>query len=98
MQDYFNEREQQWKNGKIQSKLSKNNSNFLISIFSYQFHFMRDLPNHNTEILGGLWGANVYMNISRTISMITDMYAMGPDGRRGADQIIIAKVIWPSAR
>ena len=59
---------------------------------------MRDSPTHKHEIMGGLWGANIYTNISQTSSMIREMYAMGPDGRRGADQIIIAKTVWPSAR
>ena len=30
--------------------------------------------------------------------MIKGMYDLGPDGRRGADQLILAKVVWPSAR
>ena len=59
---------------------------------------MRDSPTHKHEIMGGLWGANIYMNISRTSSMIREMYTLGPDGRRGADQLIIAKTVWPSAR
>ena len=66
--------------------------------FRYQFHIMRDSPTHKHEIMGGLWGADNYVNISRTSSMIQEMYALGPDGRRGADQIIIAKKVWPAAR
>ena len=65
---------------------------------SFQFHIMRDLPLHTTPMLGGLWGANNYMNISKTEIMRTELFNMVPDGRYGADQNTLVNKVWPVAR
>ena len=59
---------------------------------------MRDLPQHGTPMLGGLWGADNYRNISLTESIRTDLFNTVPDGRYGADQNILVDKVWPVAR
>ena len=59
---------------------------------------MRDLPQHSIPMLGGLWGANNYLNITRTLALRTELFNMIPDSRYGADQNILVDKVWPVAR
>ena len=53
---------------------------------------------HTTPMLGGLWGADNYINISTTEAMRTELFRMAADGRYGADQNILVDKVWPVAR
>ena len=55
------------------------------------FHIMRDHPHHTIPILGGMWGArgeSLY-----DLRKLLDSFQ--PDGLKGADQIFLAKYIYP---
>ena len=59
---------------------------------------MRDLPQHTAKILGGLWGADNYKNISITETMRTEMFSLVPDDSWGYDRDMLANKVWPVAR
>ena len=70
---------------------------------SKEFHFMRDHPQHNTPILGGLWGVKLTKNIRSSIHQSfakifeSSMFYNGRN-QRGSDQDLLGKFIWPWAK
>jgi hypothetical protein len=55
------------------------------------FHVMRDHPDHNTEILGGMWGAR--KPILQDIVHLMDAYKK--DDFWQVDQNFLREVVWP---
>ncbi|XP_040581410.1 uncharacterized protein [Lepeophtheirus salmonis] len=63
-------------------------------------HAMRDHPQHKTEILGGLWEANVVSQKARNLwkkswdDLIVDTSAWTGKSGRGNDQRLLTRYIW----
>jgi hypothetical protein len=55
------------------------------------FHIMRDHPEHNTEILGGMWGAR--KPILQDINYLMKHYTKGDFWQ--VDQQFLKEVVWP---
>jgi len=55
------------------------------------FHVMRDHPEHNTEILGGMWGAR--KPILQDINHLMKAYNKGDFWQ--VDQNFLREVVWP---
>ena len=70
---------------------------------SKEFHFMRDHPQHNVPILGGLWGVKLTPNIRHRIHQSfekifkSSMFYNGQN-HKGSDQDLLEKFIWPWAK
>ena len=70
---------------------------------SKEFHFIRDHPDHNRPILGGLWGVKLTPNITSRFhlsfekSFKSNMFYKSPN-QRGSDQDLLEKFIWPWAK
>ena len=69
-------------------------------------HVMRDHPGHDTPMLGGMWGTRLdeASNSLRLkwakswIQILMDQQTFAGRSRRGDDQDILARYIWPWAR
>ncbi|XP_059085676.1 uncharacterized protein LOC131882530 isoform X2 [Tigriopus californicus] len=64
------------------------------------FHTMRDHPNHQNKIMGGLWGVKLINETFRSqmeeafMGLLTDPVAYRPRTKRGADQFLLMRHIW----
>ena len=68
-----------------------------------EFHFMRDLPDHDIPILGGMWGVKLTPKIEAKIyesfRFIFDSDLFYKDhNSKGPDQDILRMYIWPWAK
>ena len=69
-------------------------------------HVMRDHPGHDTPMLGGMWGTRLdeASNSLRLkwakswIQILMDQQTFSGRNRRGDDQDILARYIWPWVR
>ena len=59
---------------------------------------MRDHPNNKAKIVGGEWGANNYVNFTRSKELKTELFNISPEHRKGFDQDALALKVWPIAR
>ena len=58
---------------------------------NYEFHIMRDHPDHTTEILGGMWGAK-----KGVLNDMADLVAKFPQNNKyGTDQIFLRDYVYP---
>jgi len=65
------------------------------------FHVMRDNPHHGTEILGGMWGARMDNGKRKQFREIMEELveaAKAKQWRKGFDQTMLTKYIWPSVK
>ena len=51
-----------------------------------QFHIMRDGPFHSIPVLGGLWGANNYINMTRAATVRKSLLSVEPRVHYDYDQ------------
>ncbi len=63
-----------------------------------QFHVLRDHPSHDTEILGGMWGAR--KNPNRNYRALADKFYESKNVKLGTgiDQAFLRVMIWPHAK
>ena len=64
----------------------------------FQFHVMRDHPNHNYPIIAGLWGANNYLNLKRAKMLKVKLFKTRPNDWKYSDQKYLRDEVWPIAR
>ena len=67
----------------------------------FPFHVMRDNPHHGTEILGGMWGARMDTGHREEFrEMMEELLEAGRQHswRKGLDQSLLTKHIWPRVR
>jgi len=64
----------------------------------YQFHLIRDHPYHRVVMLGGLWGANNYVNFSRAVTLREQIFSRKTPSCKGSDQKALLEIVWPVAR
>ena len=65
------------------------------------FHVMRDHPQHGTEILGGMWGARMDTGHREQFREVMGELLEGARGlswRKGLDQSLLTKYVWPRVR
>ena len=68
-----------------------------------QVHAMRDHPAHNTAMLGGMWGARMTEEsrprwVETWREMVRDGLSLASRERKGPDQQLLTKWVWPWAR
>ena len=68
-----------------------------------EFHFMRDHPHHNEDILAGMWGVKltpaVRQKMDQSFEKMFDSNIFYEDPTiRGSDQELLKKYIWPWAK
>lgn len=63
-----------------------------------QWHIMRDLPQHGSRILGGLWGGKNHLNMTLAIHLRSLLLGKQPEPQYGFDQQTLNKVVWPVIR
>ncbi|XP_063217535.1 uncharacterized protein LOC134528142 isoform X2 [Bacillus rossius redtenbacheri] len=61
------------------------------------FHIMRDHPQHNFEMLGGMWGARLSVNRTLFQDLLVKMLNLGSGKHlyKGLDQLLLRKIVWP---
>ena len=59
---------------------------------------MRDYTNQEAIMLGGLWGANNYVNFSRAVTLREQIFSRKTPSFRGSDQNALREIVWPVAR
>ena len=64
----------------------------------HQFHIMRDHPQHQIQILAGLWGANNYQNLTLAKILREKLFAVKINSEKTSDQDALRNVLWPVAR
>ena len=69
-------------------------------------HVMRDHPGHDTPMLGGMWGTrldgagdSLRMRWAKSwIQILMDQQAFAARSKRGDDQDVLSRYIWPWAK
>ena len=61
----------------------------------FQFHVMRDHPDHNYPIIAGLWGADNYANLSRALALKSRLFSTEPWDWKYSDQTYLRDTVWP---
>ena len=64
-------------------------------MFRFQFHVMRDHPDHNYPIIAGLWGADNYANLSRALALKSRLFSTEPWDWKYSDQTYLRDTVWP---
>ena len=61
----------------------------------FQFHVMRDHPDHNYPMIAGLWGADNYANLSRALALKARLFSTEPWDWKYSDQTYLRDTVWP---